>query len=145
MTRVSRGEWQTDRAFFATIMSLCALASARVRDGALYSGRWNVKMLSEPASDVFFAAAESALPKDTAAAEELDYLRACAFLTLAALQNSQVTKMHYYLGYYGMLIKCRMLHDEKYWSSPLTIIQKEERRRLVCRSTWFALLYTDKS
>lgn len=124
-------------------MSLCALASARVRDGALFTNRWNVKMLSEPPSDVFFAAAENALPKDTTAAEELDYLRACAFLTLAALQNREVTKMHYYLGYYGMLVKCRMLHDEKYWSSPLNIIQKEERRRLVCYPVDLTLLSID--
>jgi hypothetical protein len=131
MYRVSRGEWQTDRAFFTTIMAMCALSSARVRDGALYSNRWNSRSFTEPNSDTFFVAAERALPKDSSAADELDYLRATAFLTLSALQNNQTKKMHYYLGFYGMLVKCGLLHDEKYWKISMNMIEKEERRRLV--------------
>lgn len=113
-------------------MAICALASARVRDGALYSNRWTPKALAQPSSDAFFTAAENALPKgDISAARELDYLRACCFLTLTALQNRAIPKMHYYLGFYGMFVKCCMLHDEKYWTTPMPVIEKEERRRLV--------------
>lgn len=132
MYRVSRGEWQTSRPFFASIMAMCALSSSRVRDGALYSTRWHPKSLAEPSSETFYKAAEDAFPKDTgAAARELDYLRTCALLSLAALQNRRIKEMHYYLGYYATLIKCEMLHDEKNWSVPMDIVQKEERRRLV--------------
>jgi hypothetical protein len=131
MYRVSRGVWQTDRAFFCTIMAMCALSSARIRDGALYSNRWNPRSFIEPNSDAFFTAAERALPKDSSAADELDYLRATAFLALSALQNNQTKKMHYYLGFYGMLVKCGLLHDEKFWKMPMNTIEKEERRRLV--------------
>ena len=129
--RVSRGDFNSNRPFFAAVMALCALSAARVRDGALYSNRWDSRTLANPPSSVFFAAAAEAIPKESTAAHDLDYLRTYALLSIAALQNNEVTKMLFYLGTYDMLIKCDGLHDEKSWPVPMSVIEKEERRRLV--------------
>lgn len=112
-------------------MALCALASARVRDGSLYSNRWDTRVLTQTPSSVFFDAAHECIPQDSSASQDLDWLRASALLSLAALQNNQIVKMHYFLGVYDMFVRCDGLHDEKNWIMPLTFIQREERRRLV--------------
>ncbi len=52
LRNVARGEYASSRSLFAAVMALCALSSARVRDGALYTERW-IRTGSKPLLRVF--------------------------------------------------------------------------------------------
>ena len=112
-------------------MAACALASGRARDGALYSNRWIPSELSDPPSEVFYAAAKDSIPKDLSAAKGTSFMRACAILATASIQNGQIKAMQQYSGIYHTLISVEGLHDEKLWPKGMTPIEIEERRRLV--------------
>lgn len=112
-------------------MAVCALASARARDGALYSNRWHPSQLAEPPSEAFYAAAKDSIPRDLTTARGLEYMRACAILAIASIQNGQTKWMHQYAGIYHTLAGMEGLHDEKLWPKQLNPIEIEERRRLV--------------
>lgn len=130
MRRVSRGEHRTNRAFFAATMAMCAISSARVRDGAVFSNQWDLASLSEPSSETFFAASEHALSQGTVGAAELDDLRACAVLSITAIQYGQPRTMRHYLGLYHTSVETDFLHDETQWPRDIGIVETEERRRL---------------
>lgn len=128
--RVSRGEHLTDRAFFASVMAMCALSSARARDGALYSAKWNTQSLREPTSEVFFQAAENAIPRDATLTQDFDCMRACVLLAITSIQYGKIQLMSHYLGLYNMFVAVGRLHDEGSWPRNLKIVEVEERRRL---------------
>lgn len=129
--RVARGEYLRDRAFYASVMAMCALSSARARDGALYSPDWDVKALAEPSAESFFKAAVDALPKDEWKLCKFDHLRACVLLAICSIQLGNAIEMNYYLGIYNTLVAVGQLHDEANWPSGIGIIEIEERRRLL--------------
>lgn len=110
-------------------MAACALASARVRDGALFSVQSTD--LSQPPSEMFFNAAKDLIPKDLGNAKGTSFMRACALLAITSIQNGQIRSMQQYLGYYHTLMAMDGRYDEKLWPKELTPIEKEERRRLV--------------
>lgn len=112
-------------------MAVCALVAGRARDGALYSNRWNRDELIDPPSETFFAAARDSIPRDLLAARGIHYMRACAILAIASIQNSQIKNMQKYSGLYHALTSMDGLYDEKLWPNDLTAIETEERRRLV--------------
>lgn len=114
-------------------MAVCSLASARVRDGALYSNHWRSWELAEPPSEAFYTAAKECIPSDLSAAKGTDYMRACAILAIASIQNGQIKAMQQYSGIYHTLTAMEALHDEKLWPKDLSPIDIEERRRLVGR------------
>lgn len=58
-------------------------------------------------------------------------MRACAILSIAAIQNGQIRDMHQYLGMYHTLSIMEGLHDEKLWPRDLSVVDVEVRRRLV--------------
>ncbi|KAM3065590.1 hypothetical protein ACMFMG_011300 [Clarireedia jacksonii] len=130
LRRVSRGEHQANRPLFAVTMAICALSSARARDGAIFSGRWDLPSLNDPPSENFFTAAESAIPKGGAANTDFNYMRACALLSITAIQYGQPRTMHYYLGLYYTFVEIDGLHDEANWPKGIGIVETEERRRL---------------
>ncbi|KAL1966273.1 hypothetical protein VTN77DRAFT_4626 [Rasamsonia byssochlamydoides] len=130
LERLDRNEHLRDRGFFASTMAACALASGRARDGALYSTRWHLSELLEPPSEVFYAAAKDSIPKDLSTAKGLNFMRACAILAIASIQNGQIKAMQQYTGYYHTLTAMEGLYDEKLWPKQLTPIEIEERRRL---------------
>lgn len=113
-------------------MSICALASARARDGALFSDRWSMSTLTEPPSETFYAAAADHIPCDLSTARSFDYMRACAILSICSIQYGQIRKLHQYLGTYHALVAMDGLHDELNWPKGLGTVEIEERRRLVC-------------
>ncbi|KUL91216.1 hypothetical protein ZTR_01531 [Talaromyces verruculosus] len=117
-----------DTGLFASIMAACALASARVRDGALFSVQSTD--LSQPPPEMFFNAAKDLIPKDLGNAKGTSFMRACALLAITSIQNGQIKSMQQYLGYYHTLMAMDGRHDEKLWPKELTPIEKEERRRL---------------
>lgn len=128
--RVARGEYQTNRALFAATMAICALASARARDGAIFSGRWDLSSFREPSSEAFFAAAETAIPKGNEGTRDFNYMRACALLSITAIQYGQARTMRYYQGLYNTYVETDSLHDEANWPRGIGTIEREERRRL---------------
>lgn len=130
LRRVSRGEHTTDRALYAAVAAMCALSSARARDGALYNPAWNVESLQEPSSESFFASAEEALPKDAVITQRLGYMQCCVLLAITSIQYGDSTKTQLYLNMYHSFVAVGSLHDEEQWPQDLSLIEVEERRRL---------------
>lgn len=135
IARVNNQEHLQNQGLFASTMAVCSLVSGRARDGALYSSRWRREELLEPPSEAFYAAAKDALPRDLAAARGMNYMRACAILAIASIQNGQIKNMQKYSGMYHTLTHMEGLHDEKLWPKDIGPIEIEERRRLVRTSS----------
>lgn len=131
LRRTSNREYLTDHAFFVDVMALCALSSERVRDGALFPGRWEPEYFQTPPSELFFAAATDSIPRDLTAMQGLDWLRACGLLALYGIQVGKINIMHQYLGLYHSLVAIDRLHDEKNWPKGIGIVEIELRRRQV--------------
>lgn len=131
LARIENRDYLTDHSFFADIMSICALASARVRDGALFPGRRDVIRLQEPAPEIFFTAAKEAIPEDLVRMKGLDWMRTCAMMAIFGIQVGRIDILHQYLGMYHTLVSMDNLHDEKNWPKDIGIVETELRRRLV--------------
>ncbi|KAJ5164375.1 uncharacterized protein N7500_006205 [Penicillium coprophilum] len=101
--RVHNQEHLRNPGLFACTMAVCALVSGRARDGALFTNRWHRDELAEPPSEAFYAAAKDSIPRDLAAARGINYMRACAILAIASIQNSQIKNMQKYSGMYHTL------------------------------------------
>ncbi|EFW99102.1 c6 zinc finger domain containing protein [Grosmannia clavigera kw1407] len=148
--RLEMLEHVRSRAFFCSVMAACALASARARDGALStdgssaapaststagtpgssrSGCTTTSAVDLPAA-VFLAAAEEALPHDMLQCQDFDYLRGCALLAIASIQDAKIASMHKYIGLYFTLMAVNQWHDEANWPARLHAAEIEERRRL---------------
>ena len=123
----------TNRPLFACVMAVCALASARVRDGALFSNSQRLTSSDSPTSEDFCAAAKSALPTDLGVVQEFDYLRAYALLAILSIHYAQHRAMQQYLGIYHALVCINHFHDEAHWPRDIGFTEAEERRRLVSR------------
>ncbi|EPE08138.1 zinc c6 transcription factor [Ophiostoma piceae UAMH 11346] len=139
-----------NRAFFCSVMAASALASARARDGALSSPTGgtsgNGKLAASSAvsanpsgvgaaaidmpPEMFYAAAEEALPKDILQCRDFDYLRALALLSIASIQDAKIAVMQKYIGHYFTLLAINQWHDEANWPPGLHATEIEERRRL---------------
>ncbi|KAJ5436965.1 hypothetical protein N7445_007850 [Penicillium cf. griseofulvum] len=119
-----------DQGLFASTMAVCSLVAGRARDGALYSTRWDREELIDPPSETFFIAAEESIPRDLIKARGIHYMRACAVLAIASIQNGQIKNMQKYSGLYHTLTSMDGLYDEKLWPNDLTPVETEERRRL---------------
>ncbi|KAK3307781.1 uncharacterized protein B0T15DRAFT_84948 [Chaetomium strumarium] len=131
--RLDALEHTRNRAFFCSAMAACALASARIRDGAPASARAGAGAGREPAEmppEIFFAAAEEALPKDILQCHDFDYLRGYALLALTSIQDAKIAAMHKYIGYYFTMLAINQWHDESNWPTGLHASEREERRRL---------------
>ncbi|KAL2075200.1 hypothetical protein VTL71DRAFT_142 [Oculimacula yallundae] len=130
LRKIEAKEYLHDQGLFAAVMSICALASARARDGALLPGRYNPAYFTSPAAETFCAAAKDVMPLDLASSRGIDYMRSCALLALFGVQLGKVEIMHQYLGVYHSLVALDGLHDEKNWPDDVGRIETEERRRL---------------
>ncbi|KUJ10337.1 uncharacterized protein LY89DRAFT_689616 [Mollisia scopiformis] len=128
--KVASRDYLTDHSFFADTMAICALASARARDGALFPGQWEPGHFHHPPSEVFFAAVKEAMPQDLSAMKGLDWMRTCALMALYGIQVGKIDIMHQYLGMYHSLVSMDSLHDEKNWPQDIGLIESELRRRL---------------
>lgn len=130
LRRISSEDYLHDRAFFAAVASMCALSSARVRDGATYSSRENIALLDGHRSEYFFSAADEALPMTAVLTQELAYMQACVLLSITSIQYGNSVKARYYLNLYHSSVAVGLLHDEDEWPSGLSGIETEERRIL---------------
>jgi hypothetical protein len=130
LRKVSRGEYATNRPLFASVLAMCALSSARVRDGALYTGKWDANSLQSPSSEELFEAAREAVPHDASLTQDFDYARCYALLAITSIQYGDTPRMNYYIGLCQGFISVGMLHDEGNWPAGLNHVELEERRRL---------------
>ncbi len=132
LLKVATRAYLHDKALFAAVMSICALASARARDGALFPGRWDPSYFRHPASESFSAAARDVTPRlNLGAMKGIHWMQTCALLALLGIQNGKIDLMHQYIGLYHTLVAMDALHDEKNWPKDIGIVEFEERRRLV--------------
>lgn len=120
----------SDRGFFASVMAACALASARARDSAVTDDHKSFRSGLEQQSEIFYSGAACAILKDLNKAQGLGYLRACGLLAITAIQYGQIASMHQYLGHFCTLSAMQQFHDESRWPRNMTMIEKEECRRL---------------
>jgi hypothetical protein len=111
-------------------MAACALVSARVRDGAVPRLHTENLPNNQISSEVYFAAARSALAKDLSENTSFDCLRACTLLALCGIQYGQLGIMQQYMGQFSTLAAMLRLYDEKHWPTNLTKVDLELRRRL---------------
>ena len=114
-------------------MAVCALASARARDGSLFSGRWNLAQLRDPPSETFYDAARHSIPFNLVTSRDHNCMRACAILALTNIQCGQIRLFHQNLARYHAIVAMDGLHDEANWPKDLGLVELEERRRLVRR------------
>lgn len=112
-------------------MAVCALASARARDGAVFSNRFNPDVLSEIKSETFYNAAMEQIPVGLVTARDHNCMRAYALLAITSIQYGQIRVMHQHLGSYHTLVAMDGLHDEGNWPKDIGHVEREERRRLV--------------
>jgi len=129
LRRVSRAEYAADRSLFGVIMAVCALTSARVRDGAVSNPRWNTQEMLETPPHVFYEKAREELKYDPMLSD-LNAMRSHAILAIASIQNGLTREMHYHIGQYHTLVALDGLHDEAEWPQAMGIVEREERRRL---------------
>ncbi|KAI6833406.1 hypothetical protein KC332_g1583 [Hortaea werneckii] len=130
LRRVARGEYLTDRPFFSSVAAMCALASARARDGAVYTRTWDLASLSQPTSEALLAAAVEALPKDAPLTQDFNYMRAFVIISITYIQYGRMAESQYYLNTYHSFVAVGSLHDEHEWPPHEGRVEIEERRRL---------------
>lgn len=130
LRKIASREHLHNPALFTTVAAVCALSSARIRDGAVYTPNGVMDVLTEHSSEYFFVAAEEALPKSAALTQELGYMQACILLSVTSIQYGNSVKARYYLNLYHAFVAVGFLHDEDEWPQGLSSVETEERRRL---------------
>ncbi|KAH6612437.1 hypothetical protein C7974DRAFT_405556 [Boeremia exigua] len=130
LQKVRDQDYLRDQGCFASLMAACALASARERDGALYCSITNASYNANIPSETFYKAARDMLPESLVEADGLDYMRACALLSITSIQYGDIEAMQLYLGHYFTLVSVHRLHDEANWPKDTNNVEVEERRRL---------------
>ncbi|KAK3297925.1 uncharacterized protein B0H64DRAFT_134349 [Chaetomium fimeti] len=128
--RLETLEHTRNRAFFCSVMAACALASARIRDGALASSQSGSEYPPAMSPEMFFAAAEKALPTNILPCRDFDCLRGYALLALASLQDAKIRAMQMYISHYFTMLAINRWHDEWNWPEGIQASEKEEWRRL---------------
>lgn len=138
---IKAGRHTHDEAFRATLYAVCAVVSARLRDGALshlpflsdiLPPTYATHLATAPSPEQFKSRAEQLVPGDLLlAARDFDNLRAVALLALVCIQNGDTEQLQGYLGNYSTMMVVSGLYDESRWEPALSDVQKEERRRLV--------------
>lgn len=122
-------------------MVICALASARVRDGAASSSA-GLPGAQDWSSEAFYNAAQSAMPKDLSRARGIDYMRTFALLALFSIQSGRIDAMQLNMGIYHALVSVERLYDESAWPEGTGLVEIEERRRLVsCTPLYVPTIY----
>ncbi|WVN85559.1 uncharacterized protein L203_100707 [Cryptococcus depauperatus CBS 7841] len=132
---IRRKAYMAYPAFHALTMSVCALASARLRDGASASPHARVIISSPfgppgPTSETFYQAAVASYPRDLTRATDFDYKRAKPLLATLAIQYGEIPSVHAHIGDYMTLCAIDGFHNESRWPSDLNEIEVQERRRL---------------
>ncbi len=126
--------YTTDQAFYVVTMVVCAIVSARLRDGAVLPASLSESsssMSTVPSSEDFYQLAVDAFPPNLSNARGFDYKRAKALMAILSVQYGDVANLHTHMGDYVTLTLNDSWYDEGRWPGFLTPIQIEEWRRLV--------------
>lgn len=135
MSDIRSQRYTHDRPFFACVMAMCALISARLRDGASLAYADCAKMTQNgPRSEDFYKAACGSFPRDLCIATDFDYKRAKTHLALLCIQYGETRQLQVHLGDYTTLVAMDGFHNEARWPGDLTEIERQEWRRLVSRA-----------
>ena len=127
--KISRAEYTSNRSLFAVTMAVCALVSARVRDGAVFNPRWDVRGLQKTKPQIYYIQAIQQA-REIPNISDINAPRTYAILALAAIQEGQTRDMQEHLGHYHTILAMEGSHDEDSWPAGLGVIETEERRRL---------------
>ncbi|KAL1296565.1 hypothetical protein AAFC00_000064 [Neodothiora populina] len=142
--RLERREHLTDRGFFSAVMAVCALTSARVRDGAYPSPVSDALRKPEASSEIFFTAAKDSMSKDYSRISQtsaVEYIRTCTLLSLTCIQYGRSADVQQYLGNAFTLAAMHRFYDERSWPQDLDDATKEIYRR-VYWSTYMLDVYS---
>ncbi|WVW80373.1 hypothetical protein I302_102354 [Kwoniella bestiolae CBS 10118] len=118
------------RSFNCLIMSVCALASARLRDGApknCHLKHWDP---TTSTSETFYQSCLSTFPADLIKAPEFDYKRAKVIMSMVCLQYGDIARSIIHIGDYCTLCSLDGFQNESRWPKGLSEIEIQERRRL---------------
>ncbi|TYJ57640.1 hypothetical protein B9479_001722 [Cryptococcus floricola] len=138
IANIRRRVYMTYPAFHALTMSVCALASARLRDGAPTSPNHRTAAApnpleadgAQPTSEQFYQAAVASFPRDLTKAMDFDYKRAKPLLATLAIQYGDIPSVHAHVGDYMTMCAIDGFHNECRWPCDLNEIEVQERRRL---------------
>ncbi|RFU28611.1 hypothetical protein B7463_g7717, partial [Scytalidium lignicola] len=131
---ISDNDWQrwiglSDQASYVLLMAMCALGARHIETGAIFTTvSFDVGTILH--SDTYLLEAIHAIPFRLSHCKGLDYIRAFGLLALCAIQRSDYSSLHRYLGLYHGLVAQDGFHDESRWPKHLTVLEIELRRRV---------------
>ncbi|SCV73401.1 BQ2448_7327 [Microbotryum intermedium] len=137
--RIRTQEYLTNRPFCATVLSLCAVASARWREcgpSSIFVPPAEFSHLNRPPPDVpeeFLEAARQTIRIGPVSSQGhvFDDIRAAGLLTIAAVQFGLFDELAYWMGVYFAMAGQNNFHSEQTWSSDLSVVERDEMRHLV--------------
>ncbi|BEI80789.1 hypothetical protein CcaverHIS002_0113180 [Cutaneotrichosporon cavernicola] len=129
---VHEKRYEHDAAFRSTVLVMCAIAAARIRDGAYQPASGQVAENDIPVDpDVLRAAAVASLvPMPPNRPLEFEDLRAASLIHVLGQQNGDIELVQLSLARYHGIAACFKFHDERFWPPTLEEWQREERRAL---------------
>ncbi|KDE04670.1 hypothetical protein MVLG_04894 [Microbotryum lychnidis-dioicae p1A1 Lamole] len=137
--RIRSQEYLTNRPLCATVLSLCAVASARWREcgpSTIFVSPPELSHLNRPPPDVpeeFLDAARRTIRIGPISGQRhaFDDIRASGLLTIAAVQFGLFDELAYWMGVYFAMAGQNNLHSEQMWPNDLSVVERDEMRHLV--------------
>jgi hypothetical protein len=108
-------------------MAMCALSAYRITSGAVFSPS-NVSTELNP--NVYLDEAIATIPKDFGNSLDFEYLQAIGIVCLTARECGNASLLQQFLGLYHGALAEQGFYDERRWPNNITVIEREERRRL---------------
>jgi hypothetical protein len=130
MNDVKARRYTHDRAFYIVTMTVCAIVSARLRDGAKLSTTLPANL---GPSENYNRLAVDAFPP-LIEARCFNYKRGKALLAVLCVQYGDIANLETHLGDYLTLSMNEGFYDESRWPRGLSEPEIQERRRLVSQS-----------
>ncbi|WWC68415.1 uncharacterized protein I206_102342 [Kwoniella pini CBS 10737] len=127
VSAINKRLYRKSRSFYCLTMAVCALAAARLRDGA--PKEYHLKHELVP-SEAYFQAIFTSFPTDLSKARDFDYKRTKVLLSMLCIQYGDISKAILHIGDYCTLISIDGFSLESRWPKGLNTIEIEERRRL---------------
>jgi hypothetical protein len=119
----------SDRASYVLLMSMCALGARHVESQAVFS-TLSFDTRKIPSSESYLLEAIQAIPFRLVNCRGLDYIRSFGMLAICAIQQSNHSALHRYLGLYHGLVAQDGFHDESRWPQNLAVAEINSRRRV---------------
>lgn len=118
----------TNRAAFARLMSICALSSCHVADGAVFTLPLSVPVEARH-QQAYLEDARKAIPVDVSATDCFAYLQSLGTLSLAAIQLGDVSLLYQTLGQYHSLVAQHQFQNESRWPVDIDPVDRHVRRQ----------------